>query len=284
MYISFKSPKVIAVGLIGLLASLNVETLDRWGAPPAEQTDVSIDRPELSDQTPINPVVPRQTAHWVTPKTDPEKGSLLPPHLDKNWTPVELMASQETLVRDLEYCVISMAQLSTKKSPLYVRATPRNNGAIVGELESGRWIGIINGTEQWFEIIDPTKGWVKRSEVDSACNEKVERLNLGPRHSSIPIKDRMVGVAVHRYLIHVPPGKALTLKNVEGTIPRIIDPHGELLTQDWQTTDESLPEWTGELMESGDYRLEVVSHDSQLEYSFLVEVTPLQEYAQILNR
>lgn len=283
MYISFKSPKVIAVGLVGLLASLNVETLDRWGAPPTDLTYVSIDRSEPPDPIPSNPAISKQTAHWVAPKTDLEKGSLLPPHLNKNWTSVELMASQETLVRDLEYCVISMAQLSTKKSPLYVRATPRNNGAIVGELESGRWIGIINGTDQWFEIIDPTKGWIKRSEVDSACNEKVERLNLGPRRSSIPVKDRMVGVGVHRYLIHVPPGKALTLKNVEGTIPRIIDPHGELI-QNWHTTEEGLPEWTGELIESGDYRLEVVSHDSRLEYSFLVEVTPLQEYAQILNR
>jgi len=288
MYISFKPPKIIAIGLASLLASLTLESLDqRRSPPPPEIAYTPIDRSQLSNRTPSNPAESgtgtEETAHWVANATYPEARSFLPPHLHENWTPVALNGSQDSLVRDLKYCVISMAQLSTEESPLYVRSSPKNNGTIVGELESGRWIGIMNATDQWFEIIDPTKGWVKRSEVDSACNEKVERLNLGPRQSSVAIADHMVGVGVHRYIIHVPPGKTLNLNHVEGTLPRIIDPNGEL-TEVWETPEEGPPQWVGELMTSGDYTLEVVSHDSRLEYSFLVEVTSLREYAQILNR
>lgn len=115
-------------------------------------------------------------------------------------------------------------------------------------------------------------------------NEKVERLNLGPRQASVSIQEEMVGVGVHRYVVHVPPGKTLTLKNVEGTIPRILSPDGELLSQPWDTTEEGRSQWIGEPIASGDYIIEVVSHDAQLQYSLSVEITPLQEYAQILSR
>ncbi|MDJ1174067.1 hypothetical protein [Roseofilum capinflatum] len=278
--------------LAGLFAALGLEASEYWRSPNSEKKQTTVDGSQeavrasshtLSTQT-AAPEEPEETASLVEVKNTPQTGSLLPPHLHENWTPVALNPSQASQVRDLEYCVISMAQLSTDKSPLYVRSHPQKEGEIVGELETGRWISIMNATDQWFEIIDPTKGWVQRSDVASSCNEKVERLNLGPQQSSVRIQEEMVGVGVHRYVVHIPPGKTLNLKNVEGTIPRVIDSDGELLSQVWETSEEGIPQWSGEPLASGDYTIEVVSHDARLQYALSVEITPLQEYAQILNR
>ncbi|MDJ1180200.1 SH3 domain-containing protein [Roseofilum sp. BLCC_M91] len=292
MYNCLNCPQVMGLVLAGLFTALGLEASEYWRSPATEKQQATLDRGQetdrvssqtLSTQT-TAPEETETTATWVDPNNTSQTGSLLPPHLHENWTPVALNNSKPSEIRDLEYCVISMAQLSTEKSPLYVRSHPEKEGEIVGELETGRWISIMNATDQWFEIIDPTKGWVQRSDVASSCNEKVERLNLGPRQASVSIQEEMVGVGVHRYVVHVPPGKTLTLKNVEGTIPRILSPDGELLSQPWDTTEEGRPQWIGEPIASGDYTIEVVSHDAQLQYALSVEITPLQEYAQILNR
>ncbi|MBP0009433.1 MULTISPECIES: hypothetical protein [unclassified Roseofilum] len=292
MHIFWRAIQITGISLTTVLVIVGLLQWEKWAWSASDTKTMAQHQPQEEDRASSyttssnisSSVESKPTANWVATNTNPQTGSLLPPHLHENWSEVALNPSKETQVRDLEYCVISMAQLSTNKSPLYVLSSPRKDGAIVGELETGRWLSIMNATDQWFEIIDPTKGWVHRSDVDSSCNEKVERVNLGSHQSSIRIKDRMVGVGVHRYIVHLPPGKTLNLKNLEGTIPRVVDPRGELLTQSWETSEEGFPEWIVQPMESADYTIEVVSHDSELEYSFSVEITPLQEYAQILSR
>ncbi len=288
MYITFKSPQVIGAGLVSLVATLGLEAINHQHIIPRERDDMltlarlDSDAPERLES--LNPE--SSEASWVSMGTNPQSSELNPSGEGerKSWGYSSWVSSQGATVRELEYCLMSMAQLSTDQSPLYVRSHPDKKGEIRGELESGRWISIIGATNDWFQIIDPTKGWVERSQVASGCNEKVERLHLSPRQQKVAIAEAMVGVSVHQYTIHVPPGKTLNLKQVAGTLPRVLDPDGKLLTEFWETPDDGYATWIGETLTSGDYTLEVVSHEERLEYSFTVEITTARNYAQILNR
>lgn len=289
MSIFLRAIKITSISLATVLAIIGLLKWEQSYLSASQTNTIALDPTQEEDQASSNTTSSQTTAleptaTWVADQTNPQTGLLIPPHLHENWSLVAANPAKDAQVRDLEYCVISMAQLSTDKSPLFVRSQPQEDAKIVGELETGRWLSIMNATDEWFEIIDPTKGWIHRSDVDSSCNEKVERVNLGTNQASVRIKDRMVGVGVHRYVVHVPPGKTLNLKNVEGMTPRVINSRGELLTQSWETSEDGRPEWIVQPMESGDYTIEVVSHDFQLQYALSVEITPLQEFAQILNR
>ncbi|MDJ1185339.1 SH3 domain-containing protein [Roseofilum casamattae] len=287
MFISFKSPTVVGLGLASLVAALSMEALEDRRSPDrdVETPLFAQSSPEVQSSNSIEPEseTAPSTATQVSLTITPESGVTLPesyPQLS-SWQALTRTARKP---RELEFCLISMAQLSTPKSPMFVRSGPKTDAKIVGELESGRWVGIVGATDGWFEIVDPTFGWVERSDVASGCNEKVERLNLSASRTEIEIADNMVGVSVHRYIANIPPGKTIGLKKTKGSLPKVIDPQGQEIPEFWIETEENSPLWIGQPVESGEYTLEVISYDDRLEYDFSLELLPDRQYAQILSR
>ena len=293
MFSSFKSPAIIGFVLANLVAAFSMEALearrlsDREVETPLfaqSSPDVQLsDSIEPQSETAPSRISTASTATQVSLTVAPEPGATLPesyPQLS-SW---QSFAQTAGKTRELEFCLISMAQLSTPKSPMFVRSGPKADAKIVGELESGRWVGIVGATDKWFEIVDPTLGWVERSDVASGCNERVERVNLSESNSQVEISDNMVGVSVHRYIANIPAGKTIGLKQTKGSLPKVLDPQGREVPEFWIETEENSPLWIGQPVEAGQYTLEVISYDDRLEYDFSLELLSDRQYAQILSR
>jgi hypothetical protein len=163
-----------------------------------------------------------------------------------------------------------MAIVNDPEPPINVRSTPTNDKAnVIGQLKNGTFLTVEKEQNGWFQITDPIKGWVAKSRTTSSCNQKVERIRLGPGETSVSITDRFIGTGSHRYLFTVQPEQRLTVTRNDGPFPAVISPSGKFLVG---SPDENRTQWSEVISEPGDYTVMLDSNYKGYPYSFVVEI------------
>jgi hypothetical protein len=72
--------------------------------------------------------------------------------------------------------------------PLNVRSSPvtaKDN--VVGNLRNGTLVTVINANEGWFQISQPTRGWIYQNLVVTTCNGDRNKTSVNPTSPSDPI-------------------------------------------------------------------------------------------------
>lgn len=207
----------------------------------------------------ITPTTPASTAKPTTP------ASTIPP-----------IAKAEPVVvtPQVAGCRISSAVVNDPDPPLNVRSTPQvadNN--IVGKLNNGTFLGVIEEKNNWLHISDPVEGWVAKNRTDSTCAVVKKRINFAPQGDSAIVKGRIIGGGSHRYILNANQGQTLSVKKLDqqGVFPTIVDPNGNILAGN-PYTDGNRTEWTAPLPVAGDYILEMDSNFRGFTYEFSVQV------------
>ena len=254
---------LVAVGLTGVAAISGVTSAVMQSQNPqipavAPTTIVPVAKP--IDQPNVVPTA-KQSAEGNTPQ-DP---------VSEPVKPTEPLPSKlsEAASRKVETCKITMAKVTDSNPPLNVRSQPTiAPDNVVGKLKNGTFVTVTNEVDGWFEIATPVKGWITKSQTDSGCNEKTERVSFGAGGDSVTIAERFVGTGSHRYRFNLGKGQTLSVKSDRRTLPRIVSPNGK----DLFSADDRQTSWTGELATTGDYTLELDSNYKGYKYSFSVQV------------
>ena len=246
---SFKPNQLMIAGAAGLataaiVAYLTVST--RSSQPPAPSTS-SVSQPQTTP-SPITAAPANPPISSPSPETNPV---VIRPPADN--------------------CRISMAVVDDPEPPLNVRSSPQvQDGNIVGQLDNNTFISVVNEDRGWLQISSPVEGWVAKNRTDSSCANVDKTINFLPGGNSAIIRGEIIGGGSHRYTLNAEAGQTLTVESRERVFPRIVTPDGELLTGDRYTGN--LSEWTGELPQTGEYRLELDSNFRGYKYEFLVKV------------
>lgn len=205
----------------------------------------------------------------ILQEPNPDRPSVTP----KAVVPPEILAT--TLqVAGADGCVVKSAVVMDRNPPLHVRSQPfisANN--IVGTLQNGVMLKVAIEQPGWFQIQEPIEGWVAKQLVDYACSRKIERLRLvGDRPQEV--RDRFVGPGTHYYLISARAGQTLTIIKNQGRFPLILSPTGKVLVG--KTNIDQQSSWTHQLLESGDYALEVLSEGQGYTYSLSISLSGIR--------
>lgn len=180
-------------------------------------------------------------------------------------------ASQTTAAvnRQVTRCLIKMAIVQDPNPPLNVRSSPDTSAQnVVGKLENGTFVSIVDEQGGWFQISEP-KGWIAKDRTENSCNQKDEQVQL-PSGSSVTLSDRFVGAGSHQYSLPAQQGQTLTVTAKEGPFPVVIAPDGKVLAGD--PTAQEITNWSGKLPANGDYKLLLDSNFRGYAYSFVVEL------------
>lgn len=184
--------------------------------------------------------------------------------------PVSPAETRTATTREVQSCKVTMAIVNDPEPPINVRSTPTNDKAnVVGQLKNGTFLTVTKEQNGWFQISDPMKGWVSKSRTTSSCNQKIERVHLGPGENSVSITDRFIGTGSHRYLFTVNPDQRMTITRNDGPFPAVVSPSGKFLIGN---PDETRTEWSEVLSEPGDYTVMLDSNYKGYPYSFVVEI------------
>ncbi len=212
-------------------------------SPKPQATNFSPPKPQTTEAPAEQPVDP-------SPESAPDK-------------PAEAL-------REVESCKVTMARVSDPNPPLNVRSTPNttSDGTVVGQLKNGTFVTVISEQEGWFRISTPVKGWLSSKNVESGCNQKVERVSFGKGGSSAEISDRFIGVGSHEYHLNLAKGQTLTVRSEKGDLPLIFAPNGKVIND----PQDGKQVWMSELPATGDYNLQMESNFKGYKYSFSIEV------------
>ena len=173
--------------------------------------------------------------------------------------------------RTIESCVIKMALVNDPNPPLNVRSAPTTEGDnVVGQLKNGTLVMVEDDQNGWLQIKTPLKGWVSKQQTTNGCNQKVERVSLSADGAALQIADRFVGTGSHRYMLPVKQGQTLTITRDRGPFPMIIAPDGSVVLG--HEKDEKRSNWSGELVQTGDYAIELESNFRGYRYGFSMQV------------
>jgi uncharacterized protein YgiM (DUF1202 family) len=176
---------------------------------------------------------------------------------------------------DLELCKVTQAIVADPNPPLNVRSSPdteANN--VVGTLENGQFVTVIQEQEGWLELTVPVKGWVAKDRTHTSCNQKQQRL-LVSAGEQIVIRDRFIGSGSHRYLLSATVGQRLSIAaQGNSLLPAVFAP-----TDDQQQVDlvggernGEQKNWSGEITTTGDYLLRFDSHFRGYTYEISIKL------------
>ena len=186
-------------------------------------------------------------------------------------TPQSKIATEKTL--QPEFCTrANMAIVNDPNPPLNVRSSPRvaaNN--IVGQLQNGSRVSVVNERNGWLQINRPMRGWVAKNRTEISCTKMRVRISFPSGGNSATVRDRIIGGGEHEYLLRLAKGQTMTLTSNQGPFPTIIAPNGRILAGD-PYTDSDRSQWRGRLPLSGDYTLQFESNGEGFEYGFTVQV------------
>lgn len=223
---------------------------------------------------------PRSSSSVPKPSTAESVSAILPASADdaSSSSPAlrPMTAPPEVLATTLQVpggdrCVVRSAVVRDHNPPLHVRSQPlvsANN--IVGTLQNDVILKVAAEQPGWFQIQEPIEGWVAKQLVDYACSRKTKRLRLlSDRPQNV--RDRFVGAGTHYYLISAKAGQTLTITKNQGRFPLVLSPTGQVLVSkadiDWRVS------WTQQLLESGDYALEILSEENGYAYSLSISLS-----------
>lgn len=114
---------------------------------------------------------------------------------------------------DRAHCKISMARVNDPNPPLNLRSSPAvSPDNVVGKLEQGKWLVVIEEKEDWFRIApfmgtEQAGGWVIKSRTEYDCSYFRETITTTP----ITLRGRFIGMGAHEYLIRLEKGQTLIL-------------------------------------------------------------------------
>lgn len=232
----------------------------------------------------MQPKVPQPKANVasVTPIADTAPSSPLGTPFPVNSSPVPAGSAvpspsptgspepKQPALREVQACEVRMALVQDPDPPLNVRSAPTADGSeVVGKLDNGTMVTVIQEQDGWFQISDPTKGWIAKTRTENGCNRKVERVQFGTGETSIQLSDRFIGTGSHQYLVKAAQGQTLTLQSRNGPLPILLDPDGKTLNQGM---DDRHSRWSGELPKAGDYTIEYDSNFRGYKYELLLEI------------
>ncbi len=169
-------------------------------------------------------------------------------------------------------CRVTTAVVQDPDPPLNVRAGPSTAEPIVGTLENGTLLFVGDRREGWLQITAPVNGWVAGNRVAESCNEKEQRLVLGPQ--PLQVQDRFWGPGVHRYRFEVTAPRVLHLENRGDELELLIyGPEGTLVGSPQRLAPQSRRQIP--LSQTGVHLLELNSHFRGYTYAFTVGLQPL---------
>lgn len=228
------------------------------------QVPAPLPSPSVSASAPVK-TVPNSTPPTQSSATEtiPSQDSASPSDPQK---PIDTPRSET--VREVEKCTVNMAKVNDPNSPLNVRSTPNtdSDANIVGKLDNGDFVSVLEQKDGWFRISSPIAGWIAQSRTESTCNLKTERVQFGRGQTSATIDDRFIGGGTHQYRFNLAKGQRLSVVSNRGPLPAIIAPDGTELSG-LRGEGQS---WTGNLTASGDYILELESNYKGYQYSFTI--------------
>lgn len=262
-----KSAPIIAVSLIAIAIGTGV-TYGMIQSRSNREPQASLPQP-----TPVTtPIVTTSPSPVPTPTPTP----IVTPSPTVSAPPSEETQPKPPRVteplRDVQVCKINQARVNDPNAPLNVRSTPQVTGNnSIGKLENGSWVTVKNETNGWLEIEVPMNGWIAKNRVESNCNQKIERISFATNSDRATIEDRFIGGGSHQYLIKANRGQTITIKQINGVFPVLVSPSGKNLVGTYGYSTDPL-EWTGQLPESGDYSLELISNYKGYKYAFSVAI------------
>ena len=254
---------LIAAGLTGVAAVTGVTSAVMQSQNPqiptvAPTTIVPVSKP-IDKPNVVSDA--KQSAEGVAPQA--------PVAPVESTEPLPSKPQPEAASRKVETCKVTMAKVADSNPPLNVRSNPTiAPDNVVGKLKNGTFVTVTNQSDEWFAIATPVKGWIAKSQTDSGCNDKTERVSFGAGGDSVTISERFVGTGSHRYRFNLGKGQTLSVSSDRGTLPMILAPNGKEL----RGLDDRSTSWTGELATTGDYTLELDSNYKGYKYSFSVQV------------
>lgn len=253
------SPQIILFGLV----ALGVGTGVSYGLLQTQPPSVT-PSPQPIVQTPPVTQTPVTQTPIATPEPIPTP-DLTPPQPSE--PPVV-----SSPVREIETCKMTQAKVNDPSSPLNVRSSPEvTSDNIVGQLEHGTWVTPLSERQGWLKIEEPVNGWIAANRTQRNCNLKVERISFAPGSTSTTVADHFIGGGSHQYKIQARQGQTITVTQEDGVFPVLTSPSGQNLVGDYGYSDN--PEtWTGQLPETGEYTLELISNYKGYKYAFSVKI------------
>jgi Bacterial SH3 domain len=279
----FSQPRVIIGSLVTLAAIGGTSTALMQNAPqgvaPRESVNVTAtsvpktDRLSVatnqSPQDPQGPNAKSSTTDLAIGTTDAAKTSDSAADQSgdrKASTPSDSSSSSKDLNK-VERCEITMAKISDPNPPANVRSQPNSDSAtIVGSLQNGTFVTVVNSNDGWLKISTPTKGWVSKQIALSGCNQKEERVMFAKGSTQTTIADEFIGTGSHTYQMYLLKGQTVRLRSQRGPRPTLVSPQGLEIVA---TADSAAP-WSGKLDQSGDYKIILDSNFKGYKYSFEV--------------
>jgi Bacterial SH3 domain len=217
-----------------------------------------------------NPKDPTDLSNDKAPDKTPDKttgvDNTLNTSTEPSGKPSDSTHSNDDLNK-VERCEITMAKINDPNPPANVRSQPNADSAsIVGSLTNGTFITVVNSNDGWLKISTPTKGWVSKTIALSGCNQKEERVKFAKGSTKTTIADEFIGTGSHTYQMYLLKGQTLRLRSQRGPRPTILSPQGRELVA---TADSDAP-WSGQLDQSGDYKIILDSNFKGYKYAFEV--------------
>ncbi|MGD1901487.1 MAG: SH3 domain-containing protein [Geitlerinemataceae cyanobacterium] len=169
-------------------------------------------------------------------------------------------------------CQIGGGLVNDPDGPLNIRSSPdatANN--VVGTVADGAPVSIVGAQDNWWQIDAPTAGWVSKNLVDSACNEKIARIELPEGRDNVTFGDRFIGTGYHHYEFDARAGQRLALEATgESPLPFVLAPDEREITDGAANGGARL--WSGELPEDGQYTLVFDSNFRGYTYEVTLEI------------
>lgn len=255
-------PSVLILGGVVSVATIAGGTYALMQPKAPQPQASSVLATPMADATPSSPLGTPSPANASSPAP---VTSVVP-----NPSPTSSLETKQPALRDVQSCEISMALVQDPDPPLNVRSAPIADGSeVVDKLDNGTMVTVVKEQDGWFQISDPTNGWIAKTRTESGCNRKVERVQFGTGETSIKLRDRFIGTGSHQYRVRAAQGQTLTLQSGNGPLPILLDPDGKTLNQGM---DDRHNRWSGELPKTGDYTIEYDSNFRGYQYELLLEI------------
>lgn len=266
----FSQPRVIIGSLVTVAAIGGTAAgLMQPTAQPGSQRETTVvtatavpKTDKLSTQTTKDP-----TDLSIDKATDQTKAPDNITRVDPPDTPTDRVEkpSDNDDLNKVERCETTMAKIDDPNPPANVRSQPNTDSAsVVGTLKNGTFVTVVDNNDGWLKISTPTKGWVSKTIALSGCNQKEERVKFAKGSTSVTIADEFIGTGSHSYQMYLLKGQTIRLRSQRGPRPTILSPQGRELVA---TADSAAP-WSGQLDQSGDYKIILDSNFKGYRYAF----------------
>lgn len=174
-----------------------------------------------------------------------------------------------------EGCKITQAIVSDPNPPLNVRSSPKvTSNNIVGQLENGTFVSVIEERNGWFRISDPIEGWIFKRFTESTCSDVKTRINFPAGGEEALVRGRIIGSGSHAYLLRAVEGQTITIIVHQGALPFVFpanDPYGrQEMTGGGHYTGKN--HWSGKIPYTGDYQIQLDSNYKGFIYEFTVKL------------